>query len=138
MFNWFENLPVELVGTNVLGMLDIRDIVLLERACGSKKSHQHFMNMIPYCPPVVLPYEKHDNISSLEWFGKRKCKLTAVDITLRRKNAHFKNLQVDNINLIISLKIDMHDYQPLFESDLRYKVKSIDVMVTMLIYYYLI
>ena len=66
MVNWFENLPVELVGTNVLGMLDIRDIVMLERACGSKASHQHFINMIPYCPPVLIPLKKHDNISSLK------------------------------------------------------------------------
>ena len=129
MFKWFENLPVELVGTNVLGMLGIRDIVILERACGSKASYQHFMNMIPYCTPVVLPSMKHDNISSSEWFAKRRCKITSLTITLCWNNAtfHVKNLQVDNINLRINSKIDMYDCQPLFESDLRYKVKSIDV-----------
>ena len=129
MFKWFEKLPVELVGTNVLGMLGIRDIVMLERTCGSKASHQHIMNMIPYCPPVVLPYDKHDNISSLEWFAKRRCKITSLTVTLRLNTPalHVKNLQVDNIDLRINSEIDMHNCQPLFESDLRYKVKSVYV-----------
>ena len=131
MLNWFDILPVELVGTNVMGLLEINEIIMLERGCGSKKSHQHFLHLFPYCPPVELPLKKHDSISSLEWFAKRRCTITSLTITLRWNKATFnvKNLSVDNINLIISSKINMHDCQPLFESDLRYKVKSIDVSV---------
>ena len=129
MFDWFENLPVEFVGTNVLGMLGIRDIVMLERACGSKASHQHFMNIIPYSPPVELPLKKHDNISSLEWFAKRSCKITSHTITLRMNTPalHVKNLQVDKIELRINSEILMLDCVALIESDVRYKVKSIYV-----------
>ena len=128
MFNWFENLPVELVGTNVLGMLGIRDIVMLERACGSKASHQHFMIIIPYSPSALLLLQKYSDIS-FEWFAKRSCKLHSLTICLPGNNAFFhkKNLLVDNIELRINSKIEMHDCQPLFESDLRCKVKSIDV-----------
>ena len=39
MLNLIEHLPVELVGTKVLAYLFIRDIVKLERACDSKKTH---------------------------------------------------------------------------------------------------
>ena len=129
MFKWFENLPVEFVGTKVMGLLVVKDIVMLERACGSKASHQHFMNMILYSPPVVLPYEIHDNISSLEWFATKSCKLHSLTIYLPSNNAFFyiKNLQVDSIDLRIESDIDIQHCQPLFESDLRYKVKSIDV-----------
>ncbi len=71
MFNWFENLPVELVGINIFGMLGIRDIVMLERACGSKASHQHFMNVIPYCSSLKLPEQILTHYLLLQWFAKR-------------------------------------------------------------------
>ena len=64
MLRLLEDLPVELVGTNVLGYLSLKDIVLLERACGSKKSHQAFMEQIPHRPPVVIPSSKHTNIET--------------------------------------------------------------------------
>ena len=48
MLSLIENLPMELVGTNVLGYLYLKDIVMLERACGSKTSHQLFLDMIPF------------------------------------------------------------------------------------------
>ena len=38
MFNLLEDLSVELMGVNVLGYLSLKDIIMLERACGSKKS----------------------------------------------------------------------------------------------------
>ena len=65
MLRWLEDLPVELVGTNVFGYLYLKDIVMLERACGSKKSHQAFMEQVPHRPPVVLPSWKHNNMSVL-------------------------------------------------------------------------
>ena len=70
MLRLLEDLPVELVGTNVLGYLSLKDIVMLERACGSKKSHQAFMEKLPYCPSIILPSSKHYNISVLQWFAK--------------------------------------------------------------------
>ena len=48
MINLIEHLPVELVGTNVLGYLSIKDIVMLERACGSKKTHHLY-----FLPPNI-------------------------------------------------------------------------------------
>ena len=48
MFDLFNDLPVELVGTNILGMLGVRDIVQLERACGSKASHQLILDPVSY------------------------------------------------------------------------------------------
>ena len=111
MVNLLEILPVDLFGSKVFELLNIKDILLLERACGSKTSHKHFVNMFPYCSPVVLSTEKHDNISSLEWFAKRKCKLHSLTIILRLNNFifHVKNLQIDHIDLSITSSIDMQD-----------------------------
>ena len=69
MLRLLEDLPVELVGTNVLGYLSLKDIVLLERACGSKKSHQAFMEQIPHSPSVELPIIKISTLSTLQWLS---------------------------------------------------------------------
>ena len=52
MLNLIENLPMELVGSNVIWYLDIRDIAMLERASSYKESHQLFLFWIQSCPPV--------------------------------------------------------------------------------------
>ena len=66
MLNFIENLPIELVGTYVLVFLSLRDIVILERSYCSKKSHQFFVDMIPYSPPVELHYLKQSNKLALD------------------------------------------------------------------------
>ena len=98
-----ENLPVELVGTNVLGYLYLKDIVMLERACGSKTSHQLFLDMIPFYTPVVLPNNQHNNRAALNWFVNRRCKLSSLTIMLPGDNPclHVKNLQVEYFDLQI-------------------------------------
>ena len=62
VFYLLDELPVELVGTNVLGRLNICDIVMLERASCSEASQKHFLDQIPHCPPLMLPKCKHFEI----------------------------------------------------------------------------
>ena len=127
MFNWFGNLPEQLVGSNVLGMLGIRDIVMLERACGSKASHQHFMKMIPYCAPVKLPGHKRTHYSAFQWFSKRKCKIKSLSICLPGNNPclHVENLQVNCVDLNLQSIIKMEDCRSLCDSNLVCYVKHI-------------
>ena len=101
MSSFIEELPVELVGTNVLGYLSLQDIVMLERACGSKTSHQLFLDMIPYCTPVELSNNQHNNTEALAWFVNRQCKLSSLTIILPGDNPclHVKNLQVEYFDL---------------------------------------
>ena len=96
MLNWIEDLPVEFLGTHVLGYLSIKDIVMLERGCGSKQSHQAFQDLIFYYSPVEL-----GNISSLEWFTKKRCVIHSLSIGLPGNNRclHVKNLRVKYFSL---------------------------------------
>ena len=80
MLNWIEKLPVELVGTHILGHLSIKDIVMLERACGSKKTHQLFLDVISHSPPVALSKYNYTCIFALKWLGKRRCKIKNLNI----------------------------------------------------------
>ena len=75
MLNLLEELPLMLVGTRVLNLLRLSDIIMLERACGSQKSHQLFLDLVTLCPPVQLPSCKHKDISCLEWFLRTRCNI---------------------------------------------------------------
>ena len=71
MLNLIEHLPVDLVATDVLRYLSLRDIVMMERACICKKSKQLFHYLITHCPPVEFPYCKYKNIQALNWLSTR-------------------------------------------------------------------
>ena len=127
MLRLLEDLPVELVGTNVLGYLLLIDIVLLERACGSKKSHQAFMEQIPHRPPVILPFKKHNNGSVFQWFANRQCKIYGLSLQLPGGNPglHIKNLQVEYFNLYIESYTTIECLNPLLENNMRFQLKDI-------------
>ena len=127
MLSLIENLPVELVGTNVLGYLYLKDIVMLERACGSKTSHQLFLDMIPYCTPVELSNNQHNNTEALAWFVNRQCKLSSLTIILPGDNPclHVKNLQVEYFDLEIYSGATIESLQTLLENNIAHLIKSI-------------
>ena len=129
MLSLLEDLPVELVGTNVFGYLSLKDIVMLERACGSKKSHQAFMEQIPHSPSVELSYKNHKNVSALSWCTKRQCKLRFLTISLPDDNPalHVKKLQLDYLDLDINSTITIESLNPLLESKKGCKISSITV-----------
>ena len=129
MLRFIENLPVELVGKHVLGYLSLQDIVLLERSCGSKKSHQLFLNLIPYCSPVVVPSRLHTDTSVIEWFSKRQCKISSLTIRLPGNNPclHVKNLQVKYYDLEIKPRIKIESLIHVLKNDIASNVNSIQI-----------
>ena len=129
MLRLLEDLPVELVGTNVLGYLSVKDIVMLERACGSKKSHQAFMEQIPHSPSVELPYNKIPTLLTLQWFAKRKCRIRSVDVKLIADNPVFNvtNLKVNNFRLLLDSDTTAKSLKLLIDINMGGKVKEIDI-----------
>ena len=129
MSSLIEDLPVELVGTNVLGYLSLKDIVMLERACGSKKSHQQFCCCIPYCAAVELPYSKHNSISALIWIAKRHCRVKYLSFLFVGDNPclHVEGLQVDYFDLHVNDSATIENLKALQNGNMGYKVRSIDI-----------
>ena len=129
MLRLLEDLPVELVGTNVLGYLSLKDIVLLERACGSKKSHQAFMEQLPHRQPVVLPSSEHTNKSTLNWLAKRQCTIEALTLQFSGENSvlHINKLKVKYFDLYINSYTTIECLNPFLESNVGCKVRSITV-----------
>ena len=125
MLNLLEELPLMLVGTRVLNLLSLSDIVVLERACGSKKTHQLFLDLIPLRPSFELPSSKHKDISCLEWFMKTGCNIKYLNIYLPGYNPAFHRLQVDEVELHFESTVTMEDCKPLFENNLSCRIRSI-------------
>ena len=124
-----EDLPVELLGVNVLGFLTYRNLVVLERACGSKKSHQVFMEQIQHCTPVVLPENTYPTLSTLKWFAKHMCRIRLVDVKLTADNPVFNvtNLKVDNFRLLLDSDTTAESLQFLIDNNIGSKVSNIDI-----------
>ena len=129
MTTLLEDLPVDLVGTNVLGYLSLKEIVMLERACGSKKSHQAFMEQIQYCEPVDLSDNKHSNILALNWFSKVQGRIKSLTVQLSGDNPgpHVKNIKVECLQIQIDSNITVESLNPLLESNMEYKVINITI-----------
>ena len=128
MLNWIESLPVELVGTHILGHLAIKDIIRLERACGSKKSHQLFLDLIPHCPEIALPSSTDRSKFVWNWFAKTKCRIRCLTILLiahYNPCLHVKILRVDDLHLQLSANTTIENLKPLLDNDIGYKVRSI-------------
>ena len=130
MLRVIENIPVELVGVCILGYLSLKDIVMLERACGSKKSHQLFLTMMQHCTAVVLPNYEHKNMSALDWFAKTRCRISCLEIELPGDNPglHGENLQVEYFELQILSDSKVDNLQLLLVNNIGCRVKSINIM----------
>lgn len=124
-----ECLPMELIGTNVLGYLSIEDIITMERACYSKESHRFFLNSIPYCPPISIPYKTHIDVSALDWLSKRQCKLKYLLRWIHRNHPviDVKDLQMDYCNLFIINKTNMNNITTMIENELIFIVRSLSI-----------
>ena len=119
MISLFEHLPVELVG--------VKDIVMLERACGSKKSHQQLFSCIPYCAPVRLPSYTQIFIPVFNWLCTRKCRISSVDVFFPGNNLDL-DVKVEKCNLMcINCEHRIESSQHIQETDIGSRVRTIAV-----------
>ena len=129
MLRMFEELPVELMGMNVLSYLSLEDMVMLERACASKESHQAFMGQTPHCAPFVLMFNRFPTTSSIHWFAKNKCRISFLELELTSVNFAFivNNIEVDNFRLLLDPDTTTESLQLLIDSNIGGKVSEITV-----------
>ena len=127
MLSLLEKLPVELTGTHLLGNLSLKDLVILERACGSKKSHQLFLTIIPRCPPIAKLNYNCKIIAAFNWFAQRRCRIQCLGICLPGYNPclEVEKLQVGYYELYIESEIKMQSLQPLLESSKRCNINNV-------------
>ena len=129
LFTLIEKLPIHLVGSTVLHYLNIKDIVRLERACGSKASYKLFLDMLTHSAAIDLSPSNYNykDMKSFDWFISRRCKIKSLTITLPGNNPvlHVKNLQVDYIILYLNSNVTIEVCNHLFESHLILCIRCI-------------
>ena len=81
MLKYLLKIPIDVLGQNVLGFLDLIDIIQWENAAASRTSQQLVREILPYCPPIMVS-EQFKLRKSLNWFVKTRCRvqLARIDV----------------------------------------------------------
>ena len=87
MLDYIIQLPCEVMGHNVLGFLELIDIIQFENAAAGYKSQQLLRTIFPHCPPIMVTKPPENlyslNAASMDWFKKRQCRVQLVRIGVK-------------------------------------------------------
>ena len=103
MLEYLIQLPCDYLGQNVLGFLDLIDIIQFENAITSHKSQKLLKAIFPYCPSVLLS-DSFDQMKfkqeALNWFIKRRIGIKFVKIDLEILcEVNFEHCIIESIEL---------------------------------------
>ena len=84
MLEYLIKLPSEFLGQNMIGFLEMIDIIQLENAASSHESKQLLQAVLPYCPPIVLtpPIDFEFNCEAFNWLNNRHCRIRHARISI--------------------------------------------------------
>ena len=113
MLEYLIQLPCEIIGQNMLGFLELIDIIQFENAAASHKSQQLLRAILPYSPPIRIQdsnpskpfYLRH---LSCDWFIKRRYRIQQVKISIDVfREVVNPNFVLDNIELFLNKTISL-------------------------------
>ena len=114
MLKYLVKLPTEILGENILGYLDLGDIVGLENAAASKNSQQLLKTTLPYCPPFVVEGFVF-NHEAINWCNKRRLHVQHANILIESlcEINDSKIFVFKNIVLCLNCTISLQHIEPL-------------------------
>ena len=126
MLEYLIQLPCEVLGQNMLGFLELIDIIQFENAAASHKSHQLLREILPYCPPLVLS-DSFNQVNwkqdAVNWFNGRRCRINFIKIELESlSEVKFERCILDNIELCLSNYLSLRDIGSLCNHSIDKKV----------------
>ena len=128
MLECFNQLPCEVLGHNMLGYLEIIDIIQLERAASSHKWQPLLTSILPYCPPIILFHKFQSNNKAINWFNKKRCRVQVVKVEVRLLcELDFEHSILDNIELTIHQNTTLNDIKSLQKTFANQNIKEIDI-----------
>ena len=105
MLEYLIQLPCDYLGQNVLGFLDLIDIIQLENGATSHKSQKLLKAIFPYCPPIRLSDSFNQvclKTDALNWFHSRLCRIKFVRIDFDSLcEVNFEHFIMENIELCL-------------------------------------
>ena len=127
MLKYLVQLPCEVFGHNMLGFLELADIIRLENAATSHKSQQLLISILPYCPPVAISdcFNHYFvwNREVINWFKKRHCSIQLIKIPIESlSKVDFEYSTLENIELYLKRNISLNDTKLLENSCFKPKI----------------
>ena len=117
MLEYIKNLPVEILGRHVLGYLDVKDLVWLERASTSRTSRQLFLQAAPHCPAVSIDSVYTDRFNFKKmcmwlWFAKKKLSIRSVAVNLPGGYQHlYITMRYESVRLALTSEVSSEHIQ---------------------------
>ena len=114
MLEYLILLPCEVLGYNMLGYLELIDIIQLERAASSHKWQSLLRAILHYCPAVILSYMFQWKHESIHWFNKRQFRVYGVKLGVKLLCVlDFEHSILDNIEFYIEQDTSLDYIKPL-------------------------
>ena len=116
MLDCLIQLPSETLGHNILGFLEMIDIIQLENAAASSMSQQLLKTILPYCPPILLDSEMwfEFNRQAVIWCNKRRLRVQHANIPVESLcEVSVQHDVFGNIELYLESKATCEDIEPL-------------------------
>lgn len=133
MLKYLIQLPCEVLGQNILGYLDLINIIQLENAASNHKFQQLMKAILPYCPHLhvigsdpYIPYElKRDGIV---WFNKRCCRAQFVRISvLSLGEIDFEYFELNIIELCLYKNTSLNDIAQLYDPNISQRITQVQI-----------
>ena len=127
MLEYLIQLPCEVFGRNMLGFLELVDIIQFEKAAVCHESQQLLKSILPYSPPIVVNRFKW-KLEAINWFNKRRCRVQHATIYIESLfGVDFQNYIFDDIELQISYIKSLQYIEPLQNSYISDRVTSVKI-----------
>ena len=131
MLEYLTQLPWETLGQNMLGFLDLNDIIEMENAAASQKSQQLLRAILPYCPPIVVSNSwnrvKFNHIVC-NWFSNRRCRVQFMKIPIESLcEVNFEPSVLYDITLCLKEKASLEDVSLLNDTNISHMITKLHI-----------
>ena len=131
MLQFLYQLPCETLGHNMLGFLELVDIIQFEKAAASQESQQLLRAILPYCPPIVVS----DSWNSLKfnhivchWLSNRRCRVQLRKISIESLcEMSLEHSILYDITLCLKKKASLKDIASLSDLNIRDRITELEI-----------
>ena len=131
MLEYLTQLPCETLGPNILGFLELIDIIHWENASASQESQQLLRAILAYCPPIVVSNSWNSvkfNHIVCNWFSNRRCRVQFIKIPVESLcEVNFEHSVMYDITLCWKEQASLKDIVSLNDPNIRDKITKLEI-----------
>lgn len=114
MLKYLLKIPIDVLGHNLLGFLNLIDILQWENASASRTSQQFLRAILPYCPPIMVTDLFKLQPKSIYWFVKSRCRVQRARIDVEwLHDVDFDHCVLNKMELCFKKNTSLAEIKPL-------------------------